>query len=71
MPDNKLPKKLLLGQGKGGCPHGCPRLNFNDVAVRPCQLHRFNKPLRMLKTGCFGETEFDSHVPSSSRAGKR
>ena len=44
MPDDGLPKKLLFGQVKDRCPPGCPRSNFNDVAVRDCQL-RCIKPL--------------------------
>ena len=37
MPDDRLPKKLLLGQAKGRCPPGCPRSSSSDVAVRDCQ----------------------------------
>ncbi len=34
MLDNRLPEKLLFGIVKGLCPPGCPRSNFNDVALQ-------------------------------------
>ena len=36
---NRLPKKLLFDQLKGGCPPGCPMLGFNDVASRDCHMN--------------------------------
>ena len=46
MPTNILPKKLLFGEVKGLHPPGCPRSNFDDVALHHCQNCCIGRPYR-------------------------
>ena len=46
MPNDRMPKKLLLGQVKGLRPPGRPRSSFNDVTLRNCQNRRISRPYR-------------------------
>ena len=66
MPNNRLPKKLLFGEGKELRPPGRPRSSFNDVALRDCQTVVLVGLTGMHKTGCSGETRLVLHVPGSS-----
>jgi len=37
MPNDRLLKKLLVGEVRGLRPPGRPKSNFNDVVLRDCQ----------------------------------
>ena len=46
MPDDRLPKKLLVGQVKCTRPSGRPRLSYNDVASSDCCECRITRPYK-------------------------
>ncbi len=65
MHNNRLPKKLLLGEIEGLCPACCPRFS-NDVVACDCQDCQLVGLTGMHKTGCTEETRLVLHVPSST-----
>ena len=46
MPNDRLSKKLLLGEVSGLRPPGRPRSRFNDVTLHDCQYCRISRPYR-------------------------
>ena len=46
MPDDRLPKKLFLGEIKGAHPPDHPRSSFNDAVLRDCQNCHINRAHR-------------------------
>jgi len=66
MPNDRLPKKLLLGEVKG-------LRHVAALGLVPMMLHYVIVKIVVLvgltgmhKTGCSGETRFVLHIPSSS-----
>ena len=70
MPDNRLPK-LLLVPVKGCRPPGCLRSSFNDVAVHDYSLWCITQPYKDAQNRLLCEASLQaSHTPTSLRAGK-
>ena len=64
MPNDRLPRKLLVSQVKGSRPSGRFGLNYNvaSTVINAALLGHTG----MLRTDCFGETRLVLHVPHSS-----
>ena len=65
MSNDRLPKKLLVGQVTGQRLRDYPRSSFNDVVLRDCHTSTSTDHSGMLRIECSGKTGLALHVPSS------